>query len=352
MANVSSTLYPDGNTTDVLQEGPEDEDVFIASSWQVIVKTFLLCITTVMILVGNSFCLVVLKHCHNISDISRQFMYSLSVADLFIGVIIALPAAVSSPLGFWPFGRALCYINSHIGGAMGFITSWSLVALSAERYLAITMPLRYPSIVTLRGTRITLASIWIGAMLFETLVAYMYNFNVYFDAPTYMCWFLSLQSGSWITFVSFILFLVAPLILIVTLYARMYHIARGHLKRIHAEESSLRSLGKNTKTESKAATTFVIITVAYGMCATPGIVFSLYTSITGSDIASYYQFLVFIAVYGNSWVNTLVYYARTKAFRNTAKQLLADAFGIDFQPSRVEPQTTSSTADDTQMSHR
>ena len=316
---------------------PRSYDVYNVNQWKVAIKTLLIATTTLLILFGNSFCLVVLKNTTNMSDITRQFMYSLSAADLLIGIIIALPATLASPFGYWPLGKAVCFINSLIGGTVGYITAWSLVALSTERYIAIVYPLRYPSLVTLTGTRITLAIIWIAALFYEILVGFTYNFDVFYDIPTYMCWFLSTNDSHWLSYISFTLYLTAPLILIIFLYGRMFHIAKQHLSRIQAEDASVnRPFGKSAKKESKAATTFAIITISYGICAAPGICLPLYESFTGKDGPVYISFLTFIAVYGNSWVNVLVYYWRTKPFRKTAKDMIAKLLGVKtFQETEV-----------------
>ena len=221
-------------------------------------------------------------------------------------------------------------MNSFIGGTVGYIAAWSLVALSTERYIAITYPLRYPSLVTLNRTRLVLALIWILVLLYEILVACTYNCQVFYDTPTYMCWFLS-TDGHWLSYVSFTLYLTAPLFLIVFFYGRMFLIAKQHLSRIQAEDASVsRSFGRSTKKESKAATTFAIITISYGLCAAPGICLPLYESFTGKDVPLYIWYLTFNTVYGNSWVNVLVYYWRTKAFRITAKDMIANYLELQY----------------------
>ena len=336
LSQMNDTVY---NST----FAPNSLDVYVEDRWKTVIKTFIIATTTLLILFGNSFCLVVLKYTTNMSEISRQFMYSLSTADLLIGVIKAIPATLASAFGYWPLGKAICFVNSWIGWTVGYVTAWSLVALSTERYIAIVYPLRYPSLVTLNRTRIVLALIWLFGLLYETFIAFNYNFKAFFDTPTYMCWFLSTNNSNWLSYLSFTLYLIAPLFLIVFLYGRMFHIAKQHLRKIQAEDASVnRSFGISAKKESKAATTFAIITLSYGLCATPGICLPLYESFTGKDVPLYIWFFTFNAVFGNSWVNVLVYYWRTKAFRITAKEMIAKLLGVTiFQETEV---TSSSAA--------
>ncbi|XP_072042958.1 trace amine-associated receptor 9-like [Amphiura filiformis] len=326
-----------GNSSSV--NGTEHVESVFEEQWKIGVKTVILAITTFLILFGNSFCLVVLRKT-NMNEVSRQFMYSLSISDLMVGIIITLPATISSPFGYWPLSNTMCFINALIGGAIAFITSWALVALSVERYITICYPLRYPAIVTLTRTRIALVSIWFGALAYETLVAYIYNFKVFYD--TYACWFISTSSGNWILYISLSIYLIFPLCIILILYGRMFSIARKHLNRIQAEENQVnRSEGRNTKRESKAATTFVIITFAYGICAVSGILFSLYENITENDAPNYTSFVVFLAIYGNSWVNVVVYYWRTRSFRQTAGEIVSKISGFEGVP---QSGTTSSSS--------
>ena len=322
---------------------PNSLNIYDEQLWKTVIKTIILATTTLLILIGNSFCLVVLKNTTAMSDITRQFMYALSAADFLIGISIALPAAISSPFGYWPLGQTACLMNPLIGKSIGYVTVWSLVALSTERYIAITYPLRYPSLVTLTRTRIALVLIWIAAFLFQILVGFTYNFEAFYDTPTYMCWFQSTNNSHWLSYVSYVIYLIAPLFLIIFLYTRMFLIAKRHLSRIHAEDASVnRSSGKNTKKESKAAATFAIITMTFGLCTAPGIFLTLYEGFTGKDVPVFFTFLTFNSVYGNSWVNVLVYYWRTKAFRKTAKDMIANLLGVTvFQETEV---TSSSSA--------
>ncbi len=307
--------------------------------WKIAIKTFGLVLTTCLIFFGNSLCLVVLRNT-KMNEISRQFMYSLSLSDLMVGIIITLPATIASPFGDWPLGNTMCFLNSFMGGAISFITAWALVALSVERYFAICYPLRYPVIVTLPRARVTVVLIWIGAFALETLVAYYSNFNVFYDTFTYSCWFMSTTS-SWILYISLLMYLIFPWCTIVSLYARMFHIARKHLNRKHAEELQInRSEGRQTKKESKAATTFVIITVAYGLAALSTILFTMYENLTGNDTPKSISFVVFLVLYGNSWVNVVVYYWRTKSFQQTAKEIIAKTLRIEKIPQALDGSTS------------
>ena len=319
------------------------QNMYVEDLWKIAIKTFIIVLTTFLILFGNSFCLAVLKYTTNMSDITRQFMYGLSASDLLIGISITLPATVACPVGYWPLGRTACLMNTLIGKTVGYITVWSLVALATERYIAIIYPLRYPSLVTINRTRIVLALIWIIALLFEILIGFTHNFEVFYDHATFMCWFLSTNDSHWLSYIIYILHLIAPLFLIIFFYARMFLIARQHLSRIQAEDASVnRSTGKSAKKDSKAAATFAIITITFGVCAVPGICLTLYESFTGNDVPVFIAFLAFTTLYGNSWVNVLVYFWRTKAFRKTAKDMIAKLFGVtSFQETEVSPSSVA-----------
>lgn len=95
--------------------------------------------------------------------IANCFVVSLAVTDLLLGLLVLpLSATVELRSGEWPFGGALCNIYISLDVMLCTASILTLLAISVDRYLAISAPLSHSRRVT--PLRVTLAIITIWAM--------------------------------------------------------------------------------------------------------------------------------------------------------------------------------------------
>ena len=146
---------------------------------------------------------------------------------------------------------------------------WSLVGVSVERYIAVTRPLHYPSILTPRRGAQIVAFIWISSFMYELIICVYNDFTVYYDYPTDMCWTLSTTGNSFAIILSLFICMIIPFVIIVLLYGRILRIARRQAALI----ASIRVISgkhKVKKKDTKAAMTFFIITAGFAAGSAPG----------------------------------------------------------------------------------
>lgn len=93
--------------------------------------------------------------------IANCFVVSLAVTDLLLGLLVLpLSATVELRSGKWPLGGALCNIYISLDVLLCTASILTLLAISVDRYLAISAPLRYSQRVTPPRVTLALIAIW------------------------------------------------------------------------------------------------------------------------------------------------------------------------------------------------
>lgn len=89
------------------------------------------------------------------------FVVSLAVTDLLLGLLVLpLSATVELRNRKWPFGGALCNIYISLDIMLCTSSILTLMAISVDRYLAISAPLSYSRRVTPLRVTLALIAIW------------------------------------------------------------------------------------------------------------------------------------------------------------------------------------------------
>uniref|UniRef100_A0A8C4QRC3 G-protein coupled receptors family 1 profile domain-containing protein n=1 Tax=Eptatretus burgeri TaxID=7764 RepID=A0A8C4QRC3_EPTBU len=95
---------------------------------------------------------------------STAFIVSLACADLMMGAVI-MPLYISiTYIGYWLFGRFLCqlYLVCTILSMNASINTLCVIAI--DRYVAITAPLRYESLMTHQRIRGLIVFVWLVSL--------------------------------------------------------------------------------------------------------------------------------------------------------------------------------------------
>merc|ERR1740128_206930 len=102
----------------------------------------------VLVLLGN--CLVVLAVFldQRLRTVTNLFIVSLAMADLSVGLAVLPFSASLEVLDMWIFGEIWCSIWLAVDVWMCTASILNLCAISLDRYLAVTRPVSYPSIMT------------------------------------------------------------------------------------------------------------------------------------------------------------------------------------------------------------
>ncbi|XP_006815469.1 histamine H2 receptor-like [Saccoglossus kowalevskii] len=291
-----------------------------------LIGVILVAITIATILGNVLVCLAAVVN-RKLRTVTNFFVVSLAVSDMLVGLLVLPFSAIYEIQRSWPFGVVLCNIWISMDVLLCTVSILNLFAISLDRYIAITRPMRYPSIMTTTKASVALVVIWSVSFLVSFLPIHM-GWNTLdgnienINDPT-NCNF-DVSNGTYVLIDGLGTFFL-PLIIMLCTYFRIFRIAREQAKRI----SNLPKIdGSNTSRavdEHKATKTLAVVMGAFTVCWMP--YFTLFVMrpfifSPGEDV-NYDLYSVFLWMgYANSTLNPIVYTVLNQEFRNAFRDLL------------------------------
>ncbi|KAJ1352139.1 hypothetical protein KIN20_008339 [Parelaphostrongylus tenuis] len=132
----------------------------------VFLKTLLVIVVLIVIIVtivGNALvCLAVLL-VRKLKQPANFLIVSLAIADFFVGLLVMPLALVDLLFAEWPLSRSMCKLWTTADLTLCTASIVSLCAISVDRYLVITQPLRYSAMRTTPRMLIYIVIVWVIA---------------------------------------------------------------------------------------------------------------------------------------------------------------------------------------------
>ncbi|KAK6170380.1 hypothetical protein SNE40_018789 [Patella caerulea] len=101
---------------------------------------FLYGIICFVAIVGNGcVCYLVFSKRH-MRTVTNFFIASLAISDMLMAIVCIPFTFVASLLGHWPYGHAFCPALTYIQAVVVFLSAYTMLAISIERYMAINHP--------------------------------------------------------------------------------------------------------------------------------------------------------------------------------------------------------------------
>jgi len=277
-------------------EQAEEEAQYYYQTEQMIFLSVLLS----MILMGNIIVIMSLGCSRGRKSRMNFFILHLAVADLSVGVFSVVPDIAWKFLVSWEAGLAACKLIKFCQLVVTYGSTYVLVALSIDRYDAITHPMRFNRSYSRAKWLVVMA--WLTSVIFSVPILFFFHLK---ETPMFgtQCWIEFTHPWQWqvyMTLVSLSVFIV-PAIIIAVCYttititiwrrSRILHppivtyailprvpLTEARRQRIALEEAENRrtsSRGLIPKAKVKTIKmTFVIIFV-FVLCWSPYIVFDL-----------------------------------------------------------------------------
>lgn len=114
-------------------------------------------------LLGNGAVCFIVRAFPRMRTVTNYFIANLALGDILMTVFCVPFTFVSQLLlNHWPFGSVLCKLVNYSQVVSVLVSAYTLVALAADRYRAITSPLR-PRL-SKPAAKAAIASVWVGAL--------------------------------------------------------------------------------------------------------------------------------------------------------------------------------------------
>lgn len=294
------------------------------------------------IVVGNLVVIITMAREKFTQSPSNIFLCSLAVVDLLTG-IIALPPGifarvVISKLTCLAGYRPLFFVPAF---ACCGASVFTLMAITVDRLIAVSWPLRYSQIMTKGKCKIIIASTWflgIGLSIIPVFSG--------LDTPNkWVCGNIEYEPGA-IVVHSFIVASITPTLSAVLLlaYARIFMIAQRHVKdvamrrRTGMDEEKVRSL--ESKSLMKATVTAVLVVLLFIICWLPQSAKLVLDSLLepSEEVQFIYQTAVEFLAYFNSAVNPIIYALRNRKYKEAYESILC--FCVSNQKKNKENKKT------------
>ncbi|XP_041710082.2 adenosine receptor A2a-like [Coregonus clupeaformis] len=162
--------------------------------------------------------------------VTNYFLVSLAVADIFVGVL-AIPCAVLTDLGQPRHNLPLCLLLLSVLIVLTQSSILSLLAVAAERYVAILLPLQYQRIVSPRNARLALVLTWCLALLSGSIPLMGWHGSL---PPSGACLFTCVVNLSYMVYFNFFGCVLVPLVVMFIIYGHIFVTVRQQLRRIAA----------------------------------------------------------------------------------------------------------------------
>ncbi|XP_030842269.1 octopamine receptor 1-like [Strongylocentrotus purpuratus] len=191
---------------------------------------------------GNALVVVAVYKTRVLHTVTNHFIVSLACADLFVSICIMPFAVVTQSLnGRWLFGQIFCSIWSSLDILCCTASTLNLCAVSVDRYIAITSPLKYHVAMTRARALGIICVVWLFSMFLATTQLIWKHFigQTAELMPGFEICPYALDRTFRMYAASSSFFI--PLTVVIILYARIFRVAYKQARQINATHDQLQT---------------------------------------------------------------------------------------------------------------
>ncbi|KAK0150254.1 Neuropeptide FF receptor 2 [Merluccius polli] len=146
------TASPNITYVDFFLHKPSIAAVFTASYLLI----FLVC------MVGNGIvCFIVLRS-RNMRTVTNIFILNLAISDMLVGIFCMPTTLIDNIITGWPFGSIVCKLSGMVQGISVSASVFTLVAIAVDRFRCIVYPFKQK--ITIANSKLIIAIIWVLAI--------------------------------------------------------------------------------------------------------------------------------------------------------------------------------------------
>ncbi|KAG7219549.1 hypothetical protein INR49_019015, partial [Caranx melampygus] len=232
-------------------------------------------IIAMVAIIGNILVCLAVTHNKKLRTVTNYFLVSLAVADILVG-LVAIPCAVLTDLGRPHHNLPVCLVMLSILMMLTQSSILSLLAVAAERYMAILLPFQYERMMSPRNAQLALVVTW-GLGAITGLVPLMDRQRQ--PADSNYCIFTCVVDMTYMVYFNFFCCLLVPLAAMFIIYGQIFLTVRRQLRRI----AMVSGTAEDIRTTSRSSVTGTEDTVSSGAGGTTGSEPDLELPATGSQ---------------------------------------------------------------------
>ena len=275
---------------------------------------------------GNLFVIIYNVFLNANKNPTSYFILNLAVSDLLVCGIFFPTYAIETTktiLGTASSSNTVCQITLTITALSLALSVANIMVLTIDRYISITLPLRYPNIVTTRRTCVVLVGVWCAGFI---------NAGFSFASTKSSGTPLVCEVDMIFAITGSALCFYIPLTVTVIFNFKILQIVRAQRRKIAVQAAPSETSGtdgfsarRHLARQFKLFKTFILVFGCFLFCVTPlPIIAVIDIAACGGGCVPFEVLAVFAMLAGtNSLINAFIYGVRHEEYRRAFKMLLS-----------------------------
>ncbi|CAJ1058617.1 alpha-1A adrenergic receptor-like [Xyrichtys novacula] len=180
-------------------------------------------------IVGNILVILSVVCNRHLRTPTNYFIINLAIADLLLGTTVLPVSATLEILDYWVFGRIFCDIWAAVDVLCCTASIMSLCVISIDRYIGVSHPLQYPSIVTEKRALLAMLGVWVLSVVIS--IGPLFGWKQPPSPDDTQC---PITEEPFYALFSSLGSFYIPLVVILAMYCRVYIVAKRTTKNLEA----------------------------------------------------------------------------------------------------------------------